>query len=225
MWGRAFRLAAALLGGVCRRHFASRTTYSCMEVYQRRLPHWDVVGQPLFVTFRLRDSLAPNRVFPPARLSNARAFVAMDKLLDAARSGPTFLKQPNVAQVVLKTIRDGENFGRYTVHSFVVMPNHVHLLVTPHVTARRWLGPLKGFTGHMANELLHRSGAFWQEESYDHLVRNDKSFRRIVQYIECNPVTAGLAVTPEEFPWSSAAPPERPAAAPKGWPHSSGRSK
>src|SRR6185312_8997360 len=129
----------------------------------------------------------------------------MDRLLDAAQIGPTFLKQVEVAQVVLKAIRDGENFGRYTVHSFVVMPNHVHLLVTPHVTARRWLGPLKGFTGHMANELLHRSGAFWQEESYDHLVRNDKSFRRIVQYIECNPVTAVLAVTPEEFPWSSAA--------------------
>lgn len=190
-----------------------------MEVYQRRLPHWDVVGQPLFVTFRLHGSLPPNRVFPPARLSNGQAFVAMDKLLDAAQSGPTFLKQPDVAQVVLKAVRDGENFGRYQAHAFVVMPNHVHLLVTPHVTTRRWLGPLKGFTGHTANKLLRRRDAFWQEESYDHLVRNDRSFQRIRRYIECNPVNAGLAATPEEFPWSSAAPPERAAAAPKGWPH------
>jgi putative transposase len=144
----------------------------------------------------------------------------MDKLLDAARSRPTFLKQPEVAQVILKAIRDGESFGRYTAHAFVVMPNHVHLLVTPRVTARHWLGPLKGFTGHTANKLLRRCGPFWQEESYDHLVRNDKSFNRIIQYIECNPVAAGLTTTPEEFPWSSATPPEKAGAAQKGWPHS-----
>jgi REP element-mobilizing transposase RayT len=145
----------------------------------------------------------------------------MDKLLDAAQTGPTFLKRPEIARAVCKAITDGENLGRYAAHAFVVMPNHVHLLVTPHVTARRWLGPLKGYTGYMANKLLRRSGAFWQEESYDHLVRNDRSFDRIIRYIEFNPVSSGLALTPEEFLWSSAAPPERAAAAQKGWPHRS----
>jgi hypothetical protein len=47
---------------------------------------------------------------------------------------------------------------------------------------------------------------FWQDESYDRLVRNDTEFARIVDYIERNPVTAGLVATPEEFPWSSARP-------------------
>ena len=47
---------------------------------------------------------------------------------------------------------------------------------------------------------------FWQDESYDRLVRNDTEFDGIVHYIERNPVTAGLAATPEEFPWSSATP-------------------
>ena len=47
---------------------------------------------------------------------------------------------------------------------------------------------------------------FWQDESYDRLVRNDLEFERIVNYIERNPVTAGLVLTPEEFPWSSARP-------------------
>jgi hypothetical protein len=48
--------------------------------------------------------------------------------------------------------------------------------------------------------------AFWQDESYDRLVRNDSEFERIAHYIEMNPVKAGLAAVPEEFPWSSAGP-------------------
>lgn len=177
-----------------------------MQVYQRRLPHWDVVGQPLFVTFRLRDTLPANRIFPPERMSDGRTFVAMDRFLDAGRIGPTFLKQAEIADLLVQSIKYGENLGRYHVHAFVVMPNHVHLLVTPYVTSRQWLGPLKGFTGHTANKLLGRTGAFWQDESYDHLIRNDRSFNQIQQYIVWNPVYAGLATAPDEFPWSSATP-------------------
>ena len=93
------------------------------------------------------------------------------------------------------------------------MPNHVHLLVTLRVPFAKWLGPLKGFRAHRANELLGRTGgAFWQDESYDRLVRSDEEFERIRTYIENNPATAGLAASPEEFPWSSAAPGRRLAA-------------
>ena len=85
------------------------------------------------------------------------------------------------------------------------MPNHVHILVTPAVIATRWLGPLKGFTSHQANQLLGTQGrAFWQDESYDHLVRSDAEFERIRAYIEQNPVKAGLVAAVELFQWSSA---------------------
>ena len=189
-----------------------------MREYERRLPHWDVTGQPMFVTFRLHGSLPANRVFPPARLTAGRAFVAMDKLLDNARAGPTYLRQPNIAGLLRQALHDGEaRFQRYALHSFVIMPNHVHLLVTPRVTAREWLGPLKGYTGHEALRLLGlHSGPLWQDESYDHLVRNRLESDRIRRYIEWNPVRAGLAHSPDEFPWSSATPPERAAAAQKG---------
>jgi len=83
------------------------------------------------------------------------------------------------------------------------MRNHVHLLPTPHVLAAKWLGPLKGFTAHQANLLLGIHGPFWQEESFDRLVRPGE-FDRIRAYIEQNPVKAGLASTPEQFIWSSA---------------------
>lgn len=181
-----------------------------MRHYERRLPHWDVVDEPLFVTFRLHDSLPANRVFPPERLTTGKAFVAMDRILDAARDGPLFLQQPDVAEVVMQSILDGDRrLLRYQLHSFVVMPNHVHLLVTPHVVATKWLGPLKGFTAYEANRILYRRGQpFWQDESYDHLIRSGAEFERIRGYIETNPVKAGLAAAAERFRWSSAAGPE-----------------
>ena len=88
---------------------------------------------------------------------------------------------------------------------FVVMPNHVHLLATQFVPLSKRLGPLKGFTANQAKKALGlRDSAFWQNESYDHLVRTDEEFGRIQTYIELNPVKAGLVQKPEQFRWSSA---------------------
>jgi putative transposase len=135
----------------------------------------------------------------------------MDRLLDQARSGPNFLKQPAIAQLILASLECGARLGHYQMHSFVIMPNHVHLLITPQVSASKLLDSLKSSTAKRANLLLQRSGQpFWQEESYDHLVRNGEEFRRIQRYIENNPVTAGLAARPEQDAWSSAGRPARP---------------
>ena len=89
--------------------------------------------------------------------------------------------------------------GHYQAHAWVIMPNHVHLLVTPLVSASKLLGLLKR-TGH----------PFWQDESYDRLVRSGEEFQRIRWYIENNPVTACLVAKAEEYAWSSAGRPERP---------------
>ena len=131
----------------------------------------------------------------------------MDRLLDEGASGPLYLPVPEIAEMVVSALLDGERrFYRYQLHAFVVIPNHVHVLVTPNVLATRWLAPLKGFTAYRANELLGRQGqAFWQDESYDHLVRSDMEFDRIRSYIEENPVSAGLVTDPTQHPWSSAA--------------------
>ena len=90
------------------------------------------------------------------------------------------------------------------LHAFVVMPNHVHLLLTPQVEVPKLLRSLKGITAKRANQALGLTGAFWQEESYDHVVRNGKEFDSIRGYIEENPVRAGLAAVAEAYPWSSA---------------------
>jgi putative transposase len=90
----------------------------------------------------------------------------------------------------------------------------VHLLFTPRLNVSKALGSLKAGSATSANRLPGRTGQpFWQDESYDHVVRNDEEFRRIPQYIEDNPVVAGLVVNPEEYLWSSAGRPVRPSAA------------
>jgi REP element-mobilizing transposase RayT len=101
-----------------------------------------------------------------------------------------------------------DRHGHYQLHSFVLMPNHVHLLVTPRVEVSKTTQSLKRFTARQCNLILGLTGRpFWQDESYDRLVRNDTEFQRIARYIEVNPVRAGLATIPEEFPWSSASAP------------------
>ena len=126
--------------------------------------------------------------------------------LDRAPNGPAFLRRPEIADLVVSASRDGDRrLHRYELHSFVVMPNHVHVLVTPKVVATQWLGPLKGFTAYQANRILGRRGhPFWQDESYDHLGRSGVELERIRSYIEENPVRAGLVTQAEEFRWSSA---------------------
>ena len=85
------------------------------------------------------------------------------------------------------------------------MANHVHALLLPLVSPPRLMQALKGATAREANRILGRTGeTFWQAESYDHWVRDERELERIAAYIENNPVQAGLATRPEDYAWSSA---------------------
>jgi len=177
-----------------------------VEFYRRRLPHLDIAERPVFLTWRLHGSLPQNRSFPENTVSSGKAFALMDRLLDEVRSGSFYLRQEPVAQIVLDAIRYGAvTLCRYEVHAWVIMPNHVHLLITPVVPLEKITKSLKGITARRANAILGLSGRpFWQDESYDHLVRNQAEFERIQNYIEENPVRAGLVALAEDFRWSSA---------------------
>ena len=118
----------------------------------------------------------------------------MDRLLDEARTGSFYLRQPPIAEMIVEAIQYNANIlGHYLWHAFVVMPNHVHLLATPAVALPKLTKSLKGITAKRANTMLALTGnSFWQEESYDHLVRDEREFEKIRSYIEGNPVRAGL---------------------------------
>jgi REP element-mobilizing transposase RayT len=119
-----------------------------------------------------------------------------------------YLAQAEVAGLVVGAIEyHADGLGHYDLHAYVVMSNHVHLLVTPRAEVSKMTQSLKRFTARQANRILSRTGLpFWQDESYDHVVRDGEEFRRIKRYIELNPVRAGLVAAPDEFPWSSARP-------------------
>lgn len=63
---------------------------------------------------------------------------------------------------------------------------------------------IKRHTARQCNRLLNREGRFWQEESYDHCVRNEDELERIIYYVENNPVKAGLAASAALWQFSSA---------------------
>lgn len=116
-----------------------------------------------------------------------------------------YLRLEPIAQIVKDSLQIGERLGHYRLHAWVVMANHVHLLVTPEIAPARLIASLKGTTARAANKVLGRTGEpFWQAECYDHWVRDEKEFRRIWSYIEGNPVKAGLVSDATAFHWSSA---------------------
>jgi REP element-mobilizing transposase RayT len=183
-----------------------------MSFYRRKLPHWQPERVPIFLTWRFHGSLP--RGLGEVRsqtcstgLTEGRRFLLMDRRLDATRHGPMFLKHPQVAVAVAETLLTiGKEWGLYDVFAWVVMYNHVHVLLQPHEPLRRITHVVKSTSARRANLILGRSGSrFWQDESYDHWVRDGKEFERIVNYIEWNPVRAGLVESVELWPWSSAA--------------------
>jgi putative transposase len=133
--------------------------------------------------------------------------MAMDEQLDTAATGPLWLKAPEVAQSVSQVLDAGMTQWRlYQLHAWVVMSNHVHVLLSPQVPVHKAIMNVKSASARAANKILSRTGRpFWQDESYDHWVRNDRERNAIVRYIHLNPVKAGLVDDPEDWPWSSAA--------------------
>lgn len=141
-------------------------------------------------------------------LLEEKYFSKYDAWLDkCVKESPSWLAQESIAQLVSAEIQrlDGE---RYFLIAFCIMPNHVHLLIDNYgfqnVAATNLAGPtrsyplsdslrlLKGRTARFCNQFLGREGVFWHHESYDHVVRNEQEFDRILQYIVNNPVKAGL---------------------------------
>lgn len=176
-------------------------------MHRRRLPHLSGLERAIFLTWRLHGTLPAHRYFPVANVvDSGKVFAAMDRILDRADTGPSHLREPRIADMIVEAFRyNSEQLGHYVLHAFVIMPNHVHLLITLAVKLPLLTKSLKGITAKKANLILGSTGTpFWQEESYDRLVRNSDEFERIRNYIETNPVRAGLVNERSSFKWSSA---------------------
>ncbi|MBM3839976.1 MAG: transposase [Verrucomicrobia bacterium] len=191
------------------------------------LPHLKRESTSYFVTFRLagtlpREVLLKFKAEREAIIQNARSAKRpltwleqeelfrwyssrVDKYLDAGQ-GDCWLMRSEIGELMAGALTF--HLGtRFDLSAWVVMPNHVHVVVRPHPgwTLSKILQSWKGFTAREANHLLNRTGTrFWQVESYDHLIRDDEDLYRCCHYTTMNPVTAGLCSRPEDWLLSSA---------------------
>jgi REP element-mobilizing transposase RayT len=194
-----------------------------LRITAGNLPHWFQPGATYFVTFRTADSI-PKAVsdlwhrrrrdwlqrhgIPPA---NPAWRSELDRLplhlvrefhdtfstefltsLDAGH-GECVLRNVVCREIVAKALRHFDG-TRYHLGDFVIMPNHVHLLVglIGDSDIEKVCYSWKKFTAIEINRLLRLGGEFWQSESFDHLVRSSDQFEAIQRYIEANPSKARL---------------------------------
>lgn len=171
------------------------------------LPHFDAPGTRQMINYRLHDAMPASRRHEWETLlaieDDRERIIKLESYLDAGH-GECHLRRPEIAGLVQENLLhfDGE---RYRLLAWVVMPNHVHVLIEPTQTPlAEILHGWKSFTAKAANRLLGREGEFWQEEYFDRFIRDEEHFGKAVRYIENNPVKAALVKSPEEWFFSSA---------------------
>jgi type I restriction enzyme R subunit/putative DNA methylase len=176
-----------------------------MSYSVRHLPHWQPDGAAIFVTWRLYGSL-PKALDLEDGLDADSAFHAVDSMLARGATGPRWLDQEPIAKSVVDAIHYGQSqLALYALGCWVVMPNHVHILLYPNARLSRITKAIKNFSARQCNAILERTGQpFWQDESFDHWVRTPGEAAKIIRYIENNPVAARLVERPDQWRWSSA---------------------
>lgn len=181
------------------------------EISHRHLPHWHQDGVIYFVTFRLADSI------PEQKLQEWRE---RRHLWDAAHKAPLtqdqikerdelFSKQidywldlgagsclltDQISSGIVSSAMHFFDGARYELEAYVVMPNHVHLLLQPkHSFALpKLLHSLKSYTANEMNKYAKRTGSLWQDESYDRIIRSPEELSHFREYIRRNPEVAGV---------------------------------
>jgi putative transposase len=185
--------------------------YADIRFTHNRVPHWQQDGAVYFITFRLADALPQNLLkqwqeernawlkwHPPPWSADVerdyyrRFSTKMENWLDAGH-GTCVLRQRNCAKEIASALRHFDG-TRVKIISFVIMPNHVHVLFAPlggwplEKIVHSW----KRQSAVRINRLIGNSGMLWQRDYFDRIVRNEKHFARWVRYIRSNPKKAHL---------------------------------
>ena len=185
-------------------------------IYRRKLPHIQPLNGDFFVTFRLKmqlpDNIAENlnRIYQENKNDHCKTgwdpysdyFKELDNYLDLAKSGPKYLLDKRIANMVMESLhfRDGKE---YELICYTIMSNHVHMVV---LNTSKYLfkimHSLKRYTGYTANRILNREGSFWQREYTDRIIRNEEDLAHYIDYTLNNPVKANLIRNWKEWPYS-----------------------
>jgi REP element-mobilizing transposase RayT len=178
-----------------------------------RLPHWEKEAGLYFVTFRLADSLPMSvlekiaerhRVLEMAKRSGAHLLPGQQVLVEEYSvkrleeyfdrgAGACLLRDRRIGELVANALRLW-NGKRYRLLAWCVMPNHVHVVfvLLPGQELAAVLRSWKSYTARMTNRILGRTGAVWQREYYDRLIRSGEELERAIRYVVRDPERAGL---------------------------------
>jgi ATP-dependent Clp protease ATP-binding subunit ClpA len=172
-----------------------------------KLPHWRQDGVTYFVTWRTEDSMPKERVDmwfaereswlkqhpEPWDTKTEEEYYRLfpdrwEKWLDE-HHGECLLARPDLRKIVEDVLRHDDGVI-YRLMDFVVMPNHVHVLVTPlgKNTLSEVVQEWKSVSAHRINKALGRKGEFWQKEYFDHIVRSAEQLEKFKRYIQNNPL-------------------------------------
>jgi len=186
--------------------------FAPIERHRHHLPHWDQGTVWQIVTWRLADSLPAGKLAEwnderdawlrrhpePWDATEEREYRRLfhgrlDDWLDAGH-GACVLRDPHCAGIVADAFRHFDE-ARYLLASFVVMPNHVHVMLAPlngfqiDTIVHSW----KSYTATMINRHLNRRGQLWQEDYWDRIIRDHAHYANCVRYIHDNPAKARLS--------------------------------
>lgn len=118
-----------------------------------------------------------------------------------------YLSEPEKANICLKMIDKLRGRGVWWISEFVIMPDHVHLIISPQKSVGYCLQEFKKSTARLINICDHiRDRKIWMEEYYERVIRDDREYSETLDYIWYNPVKKGIVLHPEDFPFSSANP-------------------
>lgn len=188
------------------------------EYYKRNLPHYQTRGQLFFVTWMLTNTL------PSSTLAKLRReyetdknllpswknyFEMIDDQLHNSKASRYWLNRSDLAQIVADAIQYWDK-KRIDLYCYCIMPNHVHSVFivheedgnSKHIYLQDILESIKKFSARKCNNLLKRSGKFWQHESYDRIIRDREELYYVLKYILDNPVKARLCKNRNNWKWS-----------------------
>ena len=187
-----------------------------LNISKRNLPHWEQGSVWYSVTFRLYDSLPQEKLKEyayqrdlwlkqnnnnielkrPKKNEYYKLFSDMVDLWLNSGYGKCILKQYEISKILDDSIKYF-NGDRYILDSWVIMPNHVHILFKPvnDYTAQNIVASWKSYTANTINRQIGSKGQLWAHESYDHIVRSVEEFLHIRNYIANNPQKADIEVS------------------------------
>jgi len=124
------------------------------------------------------------------------------------RGNRRFFSDKRNSRILLNCIDNFRKKGRYPLLAFVIMPDHLHIMLKPNGNENisKIMHSIKRGSSRLINQMWSRKGPIWQRSFYERIIRDEKEFWEKVNYVYNNPLRAGLVESPEDYPYSSANP-------------------